>query len=87
MNTKLKVILTAVSLAALASPVMATESNQSAADISQAHASAHVRHHVYARARIGDTPIVVTPGHRPLVEDCIHIAFPQCGGDSEQVLR
>lgn len=84
MNTKLKVIVTAASLAALASPVMAAESNRSA---EVAHASAHVRHHhVYARARITDAPLV-TPGHRPLVEDCIHVTFPQCGGDGEQVLR
>ena len=87
MNTKLKVILTAVSLAALASPVMATESNQPAAEISHARASAHVRHHAYARARDTDTPTTVTPSNRPLVVDCIHVTFPQCGGDGEQVLH
>lgn len=86
MNTKLKVIVTAASLAALASPVMATESNRSA-EAAQAHASAHVRHHhAYGRARITDTPMV-TPGNRPLIDDCIHVTFPQCGGDGEQVLR
>jgi len=87
MNTKLKVIVTAAGLAALASPVMATESNRPAAEISHAHGSAHARHHVYARGRVTETPIQVAPGVHPAAADCVHIAFPQCGGDAEQSWR
>lgn len=87
MTTKLNAILIAVSLAAVASPVMATESNQGGAQTSRAHASAHVRHHVYARGRVNEVPFQVAPVRQPEVEDCVHVTFPQCGGDSEQSVR
>ena len=87
MNTKLKVIVTAAGLAALASPVMATESNRPAAEVSQAQASAHVHHRFYARARTTEFPSQVAPGRHPTLEDCVHVAFPQCGGDAEQAAR
>ena len=86
MNTKLKVIVTAAGLAALTSPVMATEPTQPAAEVSHARGSAHVRH-AYARARVTETPAQVTPERHPMVEDCVHVAFPQCGGDAEQSVR
>lgn len=88
MNTKLKVILTAMSIAVLASPVMAeTDSNRSAAEISHAHASAHVRHQAYARAHINESRMLAVPGNQPAVEDCVHVTFPQCGGDADQATR
>lgn len=83
MNTSLKVILSAVGVAFLASPVMAqSTSNANTAPsvaITSAHGSAS---HTHAGRD--------TRGHHyatqtPRVEDCVHVAFPQCGGDPTQV--
>jgi hypothetical protein len=83
MNTNLKVILTAMSIAALASPVMAQPESHphAAASMPVAHGSAahaHVRH---------ATPSAAVEGSRGAVNDCIHVAFPQCGGDATQTQR
>jgi hypothetical protein len=69
MNTSLKVILTAIGIAVLASPVMAQpESRQ--ANISNAHgAASHVRAHRAA---------ATNEGNQIHVEDCAHSGFPQC---------
>jgi hypothetical protein len=75
MSTNLKVILTAIGVAVLASPVMAQpESTRSPAAISNAHGSVD-------RAKTLRVPTVQT-GNR--LDDCIHVQFPQCGGDSTQ---
>jgi hypothetical protein len=71
MNTSLKVILTAVGIAVLASPVMAQpESSARQVSISNAHGSAfHVRAHRAA---------ATNEGNQIHVEDCAHSGFPQC---------
>jgi hypothetical protein len=87
MNTRLKVILTAVTVAILASPAMAeqTDARQHSTEISRAHGSAHGQ--LRAHARVTETPVhMVRPG-QPLVQDCIHVEFPQCGGDPDQATR
>lgn len=87
MNTRLKAIVLAVSLAAVVSPVLAAESNQGAAQTSRGQAAAHVRHHAYARAHVNEVPVQVAPVHQPEVADCVHVTFPQCGGDADQAVR
>jgi hypothetical protein len=77
MNTNLKVILTAVGIATLASPVMAQTNSNSRVppSISNAHGSAsHVRTHRAASAAIPEGG----PVH---VDDCVRTTFPQCGGN------
>ncbi len=72
MNTSLKVILTAVGIAILASPVMAQpESNAPAghANISNAHGSAHVR---------AGRAAATNEGNQVRSDDCAHSGFPQC---------
>ena len=87
MSTKLKVILTAVSIAVLASPVMAqqTDAKQQQAEISRAHGSTHG--HPRAHGHVTEAPVQVVPPAQSLVQDCIHVTFPQCGGDAEQSTR
>jgi hypothetical protein len=71
MNTNLKVIIAAMGIAVLASPVMAQpESNAHRAAISNAHGSV-------TRAQ-ASRAVPVSRSDR--VEDCIHVQFPQCGG-------
>jgi hypothetical protein len=71
MNNSLKVILTAIGIAVLASPVMAQPSHSRAAAVSNAHGSAlHVRTHSTAPAQESQTRI----------DDCIRTPFPQCSG-------
>jgi hypothetical protein len=73
MRTSLKVILTATSVAVLASPAMAQpEQHQHAASTRNAHAAA-------VRGRIA--PAVVIEGSRINLDDCVHVQFPQCGGE------
>lgn len=77
MKTSLKVILTAVSIAVLASPVMAEPNSHShaarhAADISNAHGSV-------SRARVRRLrPTVANDSGRIYIDDCVHVPFPQC---------
>ena len=75
MNTSMKVILAAISVAVLASPVMAQpESTRAPAAISNAHGSVD-------RAKTLRVPTVQS-GNR--LDDCVHVQFPQCGGDATQ---
>jgi hypothetical protein len=77
MNTSLKVILTAIGVAVLASPVMAQpESHRAAAaSISNAHGSSHTR-----TSRVGSG--VSVEGSHIRIDDCVHVTFPQCGEDA-----
>jgi hypothetical protein len=80
MNTSLKVILTAIGIAVLASPVMAqSESNtRPAASISNAQGSV-----ASGRAiRVGHWTSSELGQYR--LDDCVHVTFPQCGGDKTQ---
>lgn len=74
MKTSLKVILTAMTVAVLASPVMAqpeSHPHAASASISHAHGSA-------ARTHAGQlAPVESNQVH---VDDCVHVAFPQCTG-------
>jgi hypothetical protein len=71
MNTSLKVILTAIGIAVLASPVMAQpESSARQANISNAHGSAsHVR---------ASRAAATNEGNHVHSVDCAHSGFPQC---------
>jgi hypothetical protein len=72
MNTNLKVILTAVGIAVLASPVMAASSHQaapSATSISKAYGAA---------GRERTAPVVEGNPYR--IDDAVHVAFPQQDG-------
>jgi hypothetical protein len=71
MNTNLKVILTAVSIAVLASPVMAASGQSHAsASISNAHGSL-----------VGTRTAPVIQGNNPFnIDDAVHVAFPQRDG-------
>jgi hypothetical protein len=75
MNTNLKVILTAIGIAVLASPAMAQSSGSHShapqVSVSNARGSvAHARVHQPASTS-------TTEGNR--FDDCIRTAFPQCG--------
>jgi hypothetical protein len=75
MRTNLKVILTVVSVAVLASPAMAQSESHavpSAAHVSHAHGSAAHTH--TGRPAAG----AVTEGSLIHLDDCVHVAFPQC---------
>jgi len=76
MNTSMKVILTAIGVAVLASPVVAQPGAAPAASISNAHgSSSHTR-----TTRVGSGAAV--EGSHIHLDDCIHVAFPQCGEDA-----
>jgi hypothetical protein len=74
MNNNLKVILTAIGIAVLASPVMARPASHShapaAASKEYGSASSPVRTYRMAPAQNG----------RIHVDDCIRTPFPQCSG-------
>jgi hypothetical protein len=73
----MKVILTAVSVAVLASPVMAqSERHPRAAPTRTVSANAHGS---VAAGRLA--PAVVIEGNWISLDDCIHVQFPQCGGE------
>jgi hypothetical protein len=76
----LKVVLTAIGIAVLASPVMAQpDSNPHAATISNARGSiAHARARATQTERVAPVPTVGR------LDDCVHVQFPQCGGDATQ---
>jgi hypothetical protein len=79
MNTSLKVIMTAIGIAVLASPVMAQEGTNSRpvpARVVNAHGSVS-----QARAHRAASAEAVAEGSHIHVEDCIRTAFPQCGGN------
>ncbi len=81
MNTNLKVILTAISIATLASPVMAQSlttrpyAGTSAVDISNAHGSV-----AGARRQQTERVAPVTEGNQIHIADAVHVQFPQQGG-------
>jgi hypothetical protein len=77
MRTSLKVILTATSVAVLASPVMAQpEQHQHAASTRTLSSNAHA---AAVRGRIA--PAAVIEGNRINLDDCVHVQFPQCGSE------
>jgi hypothetical protein len=82
----MKVIVAALGAAVLASPVMAqSESNPHAAPpaagISNAHGSAAASSNAHRSvARIHPDRLVGTEGGQISLDDCTHVAFPQCGG-------
>lgn len=78
MNSRLTIMVTALSLAALSVPAVAASSNQSTPAIAKAHGSASVHHQ--ARFHGTATPAQVAPETQPTTADCIHVSFPQCGG-------
>jgi hypothetical protein len=75
MNTNLKVILTAIGIAVLASPVMAqsSESRSHAPQVSISNARGSVSH-----ARVHH-PVSTSTTEGSHLDDCVHTAFPQCG--------
>lgn len=81
MRTSLKMVMAAIGVAVLASPVMAqSESHPNAAPsatLSSAHGSVvHTR-----TTRSG--PAANIGGSQIRLDDCTHVAFPQCGGNAE----
>jgi hypothetical protein len=77
MKTNLKMILTAVSVAALASPALAQSESRAtptAASISS-HARGAAAHDHTGRL----APEAVTEGSHSRIDDCVHVTFPQCG--------
>jgi hypothetical protein len=85
MNTNLKVILTAIGIATLASPIMAQSLTtrpyvgqyvgQSAADISNAHGSV-----AGARKERTQRAAPVVESNQIHIDDPLHVPFPQQGG-------
>ena len=80
MGTSLKVILTVAAIVAVASPVMA-----------QPQSHAYAGPSACARARVGCShPIRRLPPWGAVgaseirLDDCVHVAFPQCDGDATQ---
>ena len=76
MSASMKVMLTAVSVAALASPVMAQTGTTEGWWHARTHAesSAHEAHGSVA-TRSGGSAF-----NQPFSQDCIRVAFPQCTG-------
>jgi hypothetical protein len=70
MNTNLKVILTAVGIAVLASPVMAASSH--------VHAAPSAISNTYESATGARTAPV--EGNQIHIDDAVHVPFPQQGG-------
>jgi hypothetical protein len=100
MRTNLKVVLATLGIAVLASPVMAQsliprpDVELSAANISNARGSAIASNahgsvsnargsaaHTRASRAGAAAPI---EGSEIRLDDCVHVAFPQCGGDATQ---
>jgi hypothetical protein len=77
MGTNLKVILTAIGVAVLASPVMAQSALRPhaapVAGISSAHGSV---------AGAGRLVPGLFEGSQTRIDDCVHVTFPQCGGEA-----
>ncbi len=90
MSSKLYVLaLAALTLAAIASPVAAeprpdTNTPLSAGNVSF---SGEANKHPYGYGPVPHLPagrraaaVAIGPGHPPIL-DCIHVPFPQCGGE------
>jgi hypothetical protein len=71
MGTNLKVILAAIGIAVLTSPVMAETLRHTHAPLSTDLSTDNA----FARAKRDRAP----DGVRPAVTDCVRVAFPQCG--------
>jgi hypothetical protein len=89
MNTNLKVLLTAIGIATLASPVMAQSMTNrpyvgtSAVDISNAHGSvlSNARGSVAgARRERTERVAPITEGNQVHIDDAVHTPFPQQSG-------
>jgi hypothetical protein len=82
MRMSLKVILAATAIAAVASPVMAH--SQSRAHAGPSASVANARGSV-AHTRISRLPAWgAVGGNQIRLDDCVHVAFPQCDGDATQ---
>jgi hypothetical protein len=80
MSANMKVILTAMGIAVLASPVMAQAGSTEAWRHARAHAESSARTipseaHGSAVTRSGGATF-----NQPFSQDCIRVAFPQCTG-------
>jgi hypothetical protein len=73
MNTNLKVILTAVGIAVLASPGIASASQLHAAPSARSLSNAH-------GSAAGARTAPVTEGNQIHIDDAVHVAFPQRDG-------
>lgn len=87
MTTRLKVILAAMGVAALASPAMAQAVRHTTVPLSEnnvfwgmedapLHGNAYGSN-VHPRT---DRPPHGVAGIQPRILDCVHVPFPQCGG-------
>jgi uncharacterized lipoprotein YbaY len=79
MRTSLKAILAAAAIAVVASPVMAQSESRAYAAPSASVAN--------ARGSVAQTtsPLGAVVGRNQIrLDDCVHVAFPQCDGDAAQ---
>jgi hypothetical protein len=85
MRTSLKVILAATAIAVVASPVMAQSQSRTYAGPSASIANARGS---VTRGSVGQTrtllPSAAIGGNQIRLDDCVHVAFPQCDGDATQ---
>jgi hypothetical protein len=79
MRASLKVMLAATAIAAVASPVMA---QQSRAYAGPSAGIANARGSVAHPSRL--LPWGAVGGNQIRLDDCVHVAFPQCDGDATQ---
>jgi hypothetical protein len=80
MSTSLKLILAATAIAVVASPVMAQ--SQSRAYARPSASIANARGSVAQTRRL--LPSAAIGGNQIRLDDCVHVAFPQCDGDATQ---
>jgi hypothetical protein len=82
MRASLKVMLVATAIAAAASPVMAQSEPRAYAgpSASIANARGSVAHTRASRL----LPWEAGGGNQIRLDDCVHVAFPQCDGDATQ---
>ena len=82
MRTSLKMILAATAIAVVASPVMAQSESRAYADRSASIANARGS---VAHTRTSRLPAWGAGGGTQIrLDDCVHVAFPQCDGDATQ---
>jgi hypothetical protein len=82
MRASLKVMLVATAIAAVASPVMAQSESRaySGPSASIANGRGSVAHTRTSRL----LPWGAVSGNQIRLDDCVHVAFPQCDGDATQ---
>jgi hypothetical protein len=84
MRTSLKVVMAAIGVAVLASPVMAqSESHPSAAPSAATTSISNARGSVVHTRTTRSGPAANIEGSQIRLDDCVHVAFPQCGGSGE----